>query len=133
MCIRDSAYIDRQKLESAYELAVQARQFECNVLVHCSMGASRSVAVAIYILGRVYSKHDYDFWLDVVRMQREFINPSLKLRELVTQFWDHDANLLQTLGYGLEQNTGPKIKQEPFPELVADTFQDSPSKSVSEC
>jgi len=78
-----------ESLDAAYEFAfsIKNANIHKDVLIHCSMGASRSVAVAIFILGVYYHKHDYDYWLNVIRLQRPYINPSLALRKRIILEW----------------------------------------------
>lgn len=78
-----------ESLDAAYEFAYSIKNANTgkDVLIHCSMGASRSVAVAIFILGVYYRKHDYDYWLNVIRLQRPYINPSLALRQRIIFEW----------------------------------------------
>jgi predicted protein tyrosine phosphatase len=74
--------------DAAYALACDAADAgDTTVLIHCSMGASRSVAVAIYILGRYSLRYDYDHWLRVIQLQRPYVNPSLALRRTVVDLW----------------------------------------------
>ena len=56
------------------------------------MGASRSVAVAIYLLGRLFRSFDYAMWYEVVQKQRPFVNGSLTLHRQVMEAWEPFRN-----------------------------------------
>jgi hypothetical protein len=53
-----------------------------NALIHCSWGASRSVAVCIWLLHHLVNKNaTVDEWYDIIRSARPSVNMSVRLRK----------------------------------------------------
>jgi hypothetical protein len=87
LCDTNDATLDLRQLDAAFDLLQRTIKEKSRLLVNCHMGASRSVAVAIYLLGRHYGRFDYEFWRNLVGRQRQHINVSIALRNAVVDAW----------------------------------------------
>lgn len=83
----NDAELDADQLEAAFTMLRGSLDDDRDLLVNCQMGASRSVAVSIYLLGRLHGDFDWEKWRDIVRTQRTHINVSLALKASVERAW----------------------------------------------
>ena len=70
-------------LEDSYQKIIDFQKNKNgNILVHCYMGASRSVSIILYYLMRKYNKKfDIDNSIKFIKNKRSVINPTYKLLE----------------------------------------------------
>ena len=72
--------INKYELEESFKFIKKSKEKNCNILVHCFVGRSRSVSVLIY-----YLMKEYDFSIKesiyFLKKKRKWINPSIKFIE----------------------------------------------------
>ena len=88
------------------------------ILCNCWMGASRSVAVSIFLLAMIYgpSKHDaekdFNHFYEEIKKNRPSINISCKLKDEVCSMLDRKRSRAQAPRYGQEEEEDQEEREE---------------------